>query len=173
MIFLNNSIFCRSLSVHLVAIFSLHLNLIARPVDIMSSDFGNQKMNNHGFTIPKKSPPTPSSSASSLLVASPSQAQHPDQATSATTFPPPTKPFRSNRKLLPTRATRTSDASTARMSPEWEGMAKLLSQFHNRADAGKNYFLCSGMIVYFFIATMSHPSYLHHRSTNTPVSAIP
>lgn len=91
-----------------------------------------------GFTIPKKSPPPPSTSASPSPVETSTQAPRPDQVVSSTSLPPPKHPLRSNRKLLPTRATRTSD-STARNTPEWEGMAKLLSQFHNRADAGEKY----------------------------------
>ena len=91
-------------------------------------------MDNQGFTIPKKSPPPSSASASSST-----QAPRPDQAVSSASHPPPKHPLRSNRKLLPTRATRASDAS-ARKAPEWEGMATLLSQFHNRADAGENYY---------------------------------
>ena len=99
----------------------------------MSSNSGNP-IDNQGFTIPKKSLPPSSTSASSST-----QAPHPDQAVSSASHPPLKHPLRSNRKLLPTRATRTSDAS-ARKAPEWEGMATLLSQFHNRADAGENYF---------------------------------
>ena len=100
----------------------------------MSSDSVNP-MDNNGFTIPKKLPPQSSSSVSPLVVTSSSQPPRPDQSSSTTSIPLTAKPLRSNRKLLPTRATRTSDG-TARKAPEWEGMAKLLSQFHNRADAG-------------------------------------
>ena len=105
----------------------------------MSSNSGNPMDNQgQGFTIPKKSPPPPSTSASPSPVETSTQAPRPDQVVSSTSLPPPKHPLRSNRKLLPTRATRTSD-STARNTPEWEGMAKLLSQFHNRADAGEKY----------------------------------
>jgi len=72
-----------------------------------------------GFTIPKRIPKkrkdgAPPSSPSLLPLQAPGQA-------------------RPNRKVLPTRASRTSDAKS---TPEWEAMSKLVAQFHARADAG-------------------------------------
>eukprot|EP00571_Detonula_confervacea_P013933 CAMPEP_0172304572 /NCGR_PEP_ID=MMETSP1058-20130122/5968_1 /TAXON_ID=83371 /ORGANISM="Detonula confervacea, Strain CCMP 353" /LENGTH=2415 /DNA_ID=CAMNT_0013015859 /DNA_START=210 /DNA_END=7457 /DNA_ORIENTATION=+ len=84
----------------------------------MSSDQNNPM--DSGFTIPKRIPkkrrdgdPTSSSLLSS---------QPPGQAPSS----------RPNRKVLPTRASRSGDAD---LSPEWEAMSKLLSHFYARADA--------------------------------------
>ena len=75
-------------------------------------------MSSDSFTIPKKKRQD-STPGSALL-----PAQQDGQAAQA----------RPNRKVLPTRASRISDA---RDTPEWEAMSKLISQFYARADAGK------------------------------------
>lgn len=140
-------------------------------------------MDNKRFTIPRRSPPPSSSSASSLGASSSSQTPRPDQTTSAS-LPAP-QPLRSNRKLLPTRATRTSDANT-RKAPEWEGMAKLLSQFHNRADAGeREYCLTSGqnavlvciinnflLILFYHYFIMSHCTQHYYLQCHSEIPSI-
>ena len=67
-----------------------------------------------GFTIPKKKTPKKDNEDSS----SPSK--------------PAGRAARSNRKVLPTRASREQS-----LTPEFEAMSKLLTQFYARADAGK------------------------------------
>ena len=88
-----------------------------------SNDMGD------GFTIPKKIPKKNrgGDAATSSLLPSPKSGQAP----------------RANRKVLPTRASRTADAKD---TPEWEAMSKLLSHFFARADAGKMDLSCSQMI---------------------------
>ena len=70
-----------------------------------------------GFTIPKRIPKKrrDSDQPSSSLLSSQSS-------------------DRPNRKVLPTRASRSADVE---LTPEWEGMSKLLSHFYARADAGE------------------------------------
>lgn len=82
-----------------------------------------------GFTIPKKKKKTQDAGGDS----------------SAAKAPPPA---RSNRKVLPTRVSRTADAKLE--TPEWEAMTKLITSFHARADCCKYYLFLANLLFAWF-----------------------
>lgn len=83
-----------------------------------------------GFTIPKKKKKTQDAGGDS----------------SAAKAPPPA---RSNRKVLPTRTSRTADAKLE--TPEWEAMTKLITSFHARADCCKYYLFLANLLLACFL----------------------